>query len=97
MTIKAKAIQTLFRAGRLTEIGVEQAVVSGIISTNDYYAITGRTCEIATPPEPPLPNEMTTPPEETFSNTEETNGNVEKTETVEEETGEMFQKENEGE
>lgn len=93
MTIKAKAIQTLFRAGRLTEIGVEQAVISGIISTNDYYVITGRTCEIATPPEFPLPNEMLTPPEETLSNTEEINDDAEKTETTEEETGEMIQKE----
>ena len=41
MTSKAKAIQTLYRAGRITKEGVRQAVEKGIITTQEYYIITG--------------------------------------------------------
>jgi hypothetical protein len=41
MSTKAKAILTLYRANRITKEGVRQAVESGIITTEEYYTITG--------------------------------------------------------
>ena len=42
MSVKAKAIQTLYRAGRITIEGVKQAVVNGIITEEQYFEITGK-------------------------------------------------------
>ena len=41
MTSKAKAIQTLYRAGRITKEGVRQSVEKDIITAQEYYIITG--------------------------------------------------------
>ena len=41
MSIKAKAIKTLYRAKRITIEGVKQAVVDGIITEAEYTEITG--------------------------------------------------------
>lgn len=41
MSTKAKAIQTLYRTGRITLAGVRQAVVDGLITENEYKIITG--------------------------------------------------------
>ena len=41
MSAKAKAIQTLYRAKRITIDGVKQAVVDGIITKEQYTEITG--------------------------------------------------------
>ena len=40
MSIKAKAIRTLYRAKRITIDGVKQAVVDGIITEAEYTEIT---------------------------------------------------------
>ena len=45
MSIKAKAIQTLYRAGRITIEGVKQAVVNGVITKEQYFEITGKQYE----------------------------------------------------
>jgi hypothetical protein len=42
MSIKAKAIRTLYRAKRITIDGVKQAVVDGIIAEAEYKTITGK-------------------------------------------------------
>lgn len=42
MSNKAKAIQTLYRAGRITIEGVKQAVVNGVITEEEYAEITGK-------------------------------------------------------
>lgn len=42
MSIKAKAIRTLYRSKRITLEGVKQAVVDGIITENEYKTITGK-------------------------------------------------------
>lgn len=42
MSIKAKAIKTLYRAKRITIDGVKQAVVDGIITNAEYTEITGK-------------------------------------------------------
>ena len=41
MNNKAKAIQTLYRANRITIEGVKRAVVDGVITENEYMLITG--------------------------------------------------------
>lgn len=41
MSIKAKAIKTLYRAKRITLDGVKQAVVDGIITVEEYMIIIG--------------------------------------------------------
>jgi hypothetical protein len=67
MTIKAKAIQTLYRAGRLSKEGVRSAVETGIISTDEYYIIIGEPFEIPVmqPEEPQTEPENTTETDET--------------------------------
>ena len=41
MSVKAKAIRTLYRAKRITTDGVRQAVVDGLITEAEYKEITG--------------------------------------------------------
>lgn len=41
MSVKAKAIRTLYRAKRITIEGVRQAVEDGLITTEEYKKITG--------------------------------------------------------
>ena len=41
MSVKAKAIRTLYRAKRITVEGVRQAVIDGIITEMEYKTITG--------------------------------------------------------
>ena len=41
MSIKAKAIFTLYKAKRITLDGVRQAVVDGIITVTEFADITG--------------------------------------------------------
>ena len=41
MSVRAKAIRTLYRAKRITLDGVRQAVVDGIITATEYAEITG--------------------------------------------------------
>lgn len=41
MSIKAKAIRTLYRAKRITIEGVRQAVEDGLITAEEYAKITG--------------------------------------------------------
>lgn len=41
MTIRVRAIKTLYRAGRITIEGVRQAVIDGIITEAAYADITG--------------------------------------------------------
>ena len=43
MSVKAKAIKTLYRAKRITIDGVKQAVIDGIITAEEYMIITGNT------------------------------------------------------
>ena len=42
MSVKAKAIRTLYRAKRITIDGVKQAVLDGIITEAEYTEITGK-------------------------------------------------------
>ena len=42
MSVKAKAIRTLYRAKRITLDGVKQAVLDGIITEAEYTEITGK-------------------------------------------------------
>lgn len=41
MSVKAKAIRTLYRAKRINLDGIRQAVVDGIITEVEYKSITG--------------------------------------------------------
>lgn len=41
MSVKAKAIQTLYRAKRITIDGVRQAVVDGLITEAEFKIIVG--------------------------------------------------------
>lgn len=41
MSVKAKAIRTLYRAKRITIDGVRQAVEDGLITEAEFKAITG--------------------------------------------------------
>ena len=41
MSVKAKAVWTLYRAKRITINGVRQAVAEGIITALEYHTITG--------------------------------------------------------
>ncbi len=41
MSVKAKAVRTLYRAKRITIDGVRQAVVDNIITEAEYSIITG--------------------------------------------------------
>ena len=41
MSVKAKAIRTLYRSKRITLNGVKQAVVDGLITEAEYKMITG--------------------------------------------------------
>ena len=41
MSVKAKAVRTLYRAGRITINGVKKAVSDGLITKAEYKAITG--------------------------------------------------------
>ena len=69
MTNKAKAIQTLYRAGRITKEGVRQAVEKNIITKDEYYKITGEYYV-----EPEVEPEITTEvPEQIDPETEEEN------------------------
>lgn len=45
MSARAKAINTLYRAKRITLDGVKQAVADGIITEFEYAQITGETYE----------------------------------------------------
>ena len=45
MSARAKAINTLYRAKRITLEGVKQAVVDGIITEAEFSTITGETYE----------------------------------------------------
>jgi hypothetical protein len=45
MSVKAKAIKTLYRAKRITIDGVRQAVVDGLITEQEYKEITGKDYE----------------------------------------------------
>ena len=42
MSARAKAINTLYRAKRITLEGVKQAVVDGLITAAEYETITGK-------------------------------------------------------
>lgn len=42
MSVKAKAIKTLYRAKRIGIDGVKQAVIDGIITEAEYTEITGK-------------------------------------------------------
>lgn len=42
MSVKAKAIRTLFRAKRISIDGVRQAVESGMITAAEFGKITGK-------------------------------------------------------
>jgi hypothetical protein len=42
MSVRAKAIRTLYRAKRITLDGVKQAVGDGIITEAEYTEITGK-------------------------------------------------------
>lgn len=42
MTVKAKAIKTLYLANRITIEGVKKAVVDGVITKEQYAEITGK-------------------------------------------------------
>ena len=42
MSVQARAVRTLYRAGRITIDGVRQAVVDNIISEDEYTLITGK-------------------------------------------------------
>lgn len=41
MSVKARALNTLYKAKRITKEGVRQAVVAELITAADYEAITG--------------------------------------------------------
>jgi len=42
MNVKAKAIKTLYKAGRISIDGVKKAVEDGIITKEQYLEITGK-------------------------------------------------------
>lgn len=42
MSVKAKAIRTLYRANRIALEGVKQAVKDGLITSEEYQNITGK-------------------------------------------------------
>lgn len=42
MSVKAKAIRTLYRAKRITLEGVKQAVVDNILTREEFKLITGQ-------------------------------------------------------
>lgn len=44
MSVKAKAVRTLYRAKRITLDGVKQAVADGLITVEEYTTITGEAC-----------------------------------------------------
>ena len=44
MSAKANAINTLYRAKRITLYGVRQALASGVITAEEYKKITGEEC-----------------------------------------------------
>ena len=71
MSSKAKAIQTLYRANRITKEGVRQAVEKGIITTEEYYIITGEAYAIEESevviPDVVESEELTEEPEEVIS------------------------------
>lgn len=64
MTSKAKAIQTLYRANRITKEGVHQAVEKGVITAEEYYIITGEYFEEPAIPEIEPETEIKIAPEE---------------------------------
>ena len=41
MSVKAKAVRTLYKAGRINLDGVRQAVENGLITEAEYKEITG--------------------------------------------------------
>ncbi len=41
MSPRAKAINTLYKRGKITIDGVRQAVVDGVITPEEYFLITG--------------------------------------------------------
>ena len=64
MSTKAKAIQTLYRAGRLTKAGVRQAVETNIITENEYFIITGEYFVVPDVPEEPVVPDVPDVPED---------------------------------
>lgn len=42
MSVKAKAIKTLYRTKRITLSGVKKAVINGVITEEEYKEITGQ-------------------------------------------------------
>ena len=42
MNAKARAIKTLYRAKRISIEGVRQAVIDGLITSDEYAEITGK-------------------------------------------------------
>lgn len=56
MSSKAKAIQTLYRANRITIDGVRQAVADGVITEYEYFLITGEQYPHIEPEEPIIPD-----------------------------------------
>lgn len=41
MSAKAKALQNLYRRGKVTKDGLKQAVADGVITPEEYQEITG--------------------------------------------------------
>ncbi|MBP1737550.1 MAG: Phage uncharacterized protein (Phage XkdX) [Oscillospiraceae bacterium] len=48
MTTKAKALQTLYKRGKVAASGLQQAVSDGMITADEYAEITGTALEEAT-------------------------------------------------
>ena len=42
MSARARAMQTLYRMGKVTEAGVRQAVNDGVLTAEEYQTITGQ-------------------------------------------------------
>ena len=45
MSVKAKAVRTLYKAKRITIDGVKKAVSDGLITEDEYAMITGKSYE----------------------------------------------------
>lgn len=43
MNVKAKVLQRLYAAGRVTKDGLRQSVTDGVITATEYEIITGET------------------------------------------------------
>lgn len=42
MSARARAMQTLYRMGKVTEAGVRQSVNDGVLTAEEYQTITGQ-------------------------------------------------------